>query len=102
MRIGAIMEVIRELVEEAERSMRGAGLSECYIDCLRGTWKAFDRWLSSKGLQYSPSHERAFLLDAYGVDGGSTTVGMCRRYRRALAILRNCHEHEPYRMLPSI
>lgn len=91
------MEVIRELADTAEQSMRDAGLSSGYIETLSCTWRRFDRWLAERGLQYSPDLGDEFLADAYGVAGGDTTVGMGRRRRRALAVLGNCFEHKPYR-----
>ena len=77
--------------------MRKVGLSEDYIESLRSTWSAFDSWLSQRGVPYSPSLGEGFLLEEYGIGRGGSTVYMERRRRRALAIIANCHEHEPYR-----
>lgn len=86
------MEVIRQLASEAERSMRDAGISDDYVGKLGETWRRFDAWLAERGVEYSPEAGDEFLAET---DGSS--VGMRRRRRRALAVLRNVHEHEPYR-----
>ena len=91
------MEVIQNLVNEAVWSMEEAGLSDGYIRSFSSTWQAFDDWLVERGAGYSPELGGSFLLEAYGIGRGGSTVSMERRRRRALAIIRNCHEHEPYR-----
>lgn len=92
------MNAIRELTDEARRSMLGAGLSEGYVASLASTWRALDGWLSRRGVPYSPEVEKDFLRDEYGIaDDGIRADGVGRRRRRALAVLRNCYEHRPYR-----
>lgn len=93
------MEELQELVDVAKNSMEEIDLTDGYIKALGCVWNIFGRCLDSKGLEYSPDAGRRFLLEEYGIGSGDSRrlSGVDKRRRRAMAVLENCYNHEPYR-----
>lgn len=92
------MEVLQQLVAEAQECMRAAGLTEAHIVRLGRVWRSLGKWLESDGLEYTPELAERFLAEEYGItpENRSDRKPMDKERSRAIVVLRDRYEEEPY------
>ena len=92
------MEVLQQLVAEAQECTRAAGLTEAYIVRLGRVWRSLGKWLESDGLECTPELAERFLAEEYGItpENRSDRKPMDKERSRAIVVLRDRYEEEPY------